>query len=128
MHARPFLSAPSPSGFTWKMALVVNTSVRMGKGKVAAQVAHAAVTGVAAAPRGAVSAWTSVGSPKIVLRCSGEPALLALAGAARAAHLPVAVVRVEGPPQVEPGTLTAVAVGPGEAAAVDAVTGGLQLL
>jgi PTH2 family peptidyl-tRNA hydrolase len=49
-------------------------------------------------------------------------------GAARAAGLPVEVVRDAGRTQVPAGTVTCAAVGPAEDDAVDAVTGELRLL
>lgn len=57
-----------------KMVLVVRTDLGMGKGKIAAQVAHAAVAAVLQGPHGAVFGdWLRAGQPKVVLKIAGRP-------------------------------------------------------
>jgi PTH2 family peptidyl-tRNA hydrolase len=112
-----------------KLALVVRTDLGMGRGKIAAQVAHAAV---AATLRGfggaAVAGWLQDGQPKVVLRAGGEDELSRLCAAAETAGLPVAVVRDAGRTQVPAGSLTCCAIGPAAEERIDEVTGGLSLL
>lgn len=96
-----------------KLVLVVRTDLAMGRGKIAAQVAHAAVAAVLrnhAAP--AFAAWLREGQPKVVLKVSGEDGLRDVCDAARAAGLPVEVIRDAGRTQVDPGTPTCCAIGP----------------
>lgn len=114
---------------TEKLALLVRTDLDMGRGKIAVQVAHAAVLAVLAS-RGSsdCEAWLDEGQPKVVLRVSGDEELSRYAVAARAAGLPVELVRDAGRTQLAPGTLTCCAIGPAETARVDALTGGLSLL
>ncbi len=116
-----------------KLSLVVRTDLGMGRGKIAAQVAHAAVAAVLAAqhPGGAgadLAGWLASGQPKVVLRVGSAAELGQLAAAARAAGLPAEVIRDAGRTQLAPGTATCCAIGPADAARVDAVTGGLPLL
>jgi peptidyl-tRNA hydrolase, PTH2 family len=112
-----------------KLVLVVRTDLEMGRGKIAAQVAHAAVT---AALGGLGTArlrrWLADGQPKVVLRAAGEDELAALAGRAAAAGLAVDLVRDAGLTQVPAGTVTCCAIGPDDAGPIDAVTGSLALL
>jgi PTH2 family peptidyl-tRNA hydrolase len=110
-----------------KLVLVVRTDLDMGRGKIAAQVAHAAVT---AALRGgpAVAAWVADGQPKVVLRVGSEDELADLSRAAAAGGLPVETVHDAGRTQVAAGTPTCCAIGPAESARLDAVTGDLRLL
>jgi peptidyl-tRNA hydrolase, PTH2 family len=111
------------------MALLVRTDLGMSRGKIAAQVAHAAVTAVLAnAEEPDLRAWLEAGQPKVVLRVPDGERLAELAAAARAAGLPVDVVRDAGRTQVAPGTPTCAAIGPAEAVRVDAVVGELALL
>jgi PTH2 family peptidyl-tRNA hydrolase len=112
-----------------KLALVVRTDLDMGRGKIAAQVAHAAVAATLASLGGAACCrWLEDGQPKVVLRSTSAEHLEDLAEQARRAGLPVELVRDAGRTQVQAGTLTCCAIGPAEAAQIDAVTGELALL
>jgi PTH2 family peptidyl-tRNA hydrolase len=114
---------------TAKLALVVRTDLGMGRGKIAAQVAHAAVT---AALRSLGSAdfdsWLRDGQPKVVLKVTTGEQLRDVATRAGDAGLPVELIQDAGRTQVTPGTLTCCAIGPAPDGAVDAVTGELSLL
>jgi peptidyl-tRNA hydrolase, PTH2 family len=111
-----------------KLVLVVRTDLGMGRGKLAAQVAHAAVAAALSSGTPARDAWLADGQPKVVLRADDEEHLARLVAAATAAGLPVEVVRDAGRTQVPAGTVTCAAVGPAPDDAVDAVTGDLRLL
>ncbi len=114
---------------THKLVVVVRTDLGMGRGKLAAQVAHAAVVAALAAQgRPAFRAWLRDGQPKVVLRVSDGDQLSAVAVAADDAGLPVHVIRDAGRTQLEPGTPPCCAIGPAGNGRVDAVTGGLALL
>ena len=112
-----------------KLVVVVRADVGMGRGKLAAQVAHAAVAAALSA-RGSrdFDAWLGEGQPKVVLSVSDGDQLGAVAAAADAADLPVHVIRDAGRTQLAPGTPTCCAIGPADSARIDAVTGGLSLL
>jgi peptidyl-tRNA hydrolase, PTH2 family len=115
-----------------KLILVVRTDLGMGRGKLAAQVAHAAVAatlaGLDRADRADVTGWLREGQPKVVLRVSGAEQLQDVTERARQASLPVEVICDAGRTQVSPGTLTCCAIGPADARRIDAVTGELSLL
>jgi PTH2 family peptidyl-tRNA hydrolase len=112
-----------------KLVVVVRTDLDMGRGKVAAQVAHAAVTAtLQALGTSALRAWLADGQPKVVLRVPDEAALAEVADAAGVAGLPTTVIRDAGRTQVAPGTPTCLAVGPAPVEAIDPVTGGLRML
>ncbi|GAA2610829.1 peptidyl-tRNA hydrolase Pth2 [Dactylosporangium fulvum] len=112
-----------------KLVLVVRTDLEMGKGKIAAQAAHAAV---AAALGNLGSAdfrtWLREGQPKVVLRVTGEEQLRRVCADAEAAGLPVQLIQDAGRTQVAAGTATCCAVGPAPIPDVDRVTGTLALL
>jgi PTH2 family peptidyl-tRNA hydrolase len=110
-----------------KQAIVARADLGMGEGKLAAQAAHASLSAFQDAPTKARTAWQGEGQTKVVLEVDGEQALFELADRAERGGLPQAVVRDAGRTQLEPGTVTALAVGPAEDEAVDAVTGDLSL-
>jgi PTH2 family peptidyl-tRNA hydrolase len=110
-----------------KQAIAARGDLGMGAGKLAAQVAHASLMAYEDADPGAQSDWKGGGQTKVVLRVDGERALFELAERAGAEGLPHAVVRDAGRTELEPGTATALAVGPGTDDRVDRVTGDLPL-
>jgi len=110
-----------------KQAIVARSDLGMGRGKLAAQVAHASLVAYENAGPEARRAWKGEGQTKIVLKVQGEAALQELAEQARREGLPYGLVRDAGRTQLEPGTLTALAVGPDEDNLVDRVTGDLKL-
>jgi peptidyl-tRNA hydrolase, PTH2 family len=112
-----------------KLAVVVRSDLGMGRGKIAAQVAHAAVAAVLTSlGRDDFAGWLRDGQPKVVLKVTGAGQLADVVQQARAAGLPVELVSDAGRTQVSPGTLTCCAIGPAESQRIDAVTAGLPLL
>jgi len=110
-----------------KQAIVARADLGMGEGKLAAQVAHAALMAAGEADDRTRSAWQGEGQKKVVLQADGESQLFALAERADATGLPHAIVRDAGHTELDPDTVTALAVGPAEDDRVDEVTGDLSL-
>ena len=99
------------------MVIVVRADLGMGRGKAAAQVAHAAVA----------ATLTADGQPKVVLRVDSADELDEVVARAQAHRLPVEVIEDAGHTQLEPGTLTCAAIGPADDDAFEPVTGELRL-
>jgi len=110
-----------------KQAIAVRADLGMGEGKLAAQVAHASLMAYEDADERTRRAWKGGGQKKVVLQVDGESAPFELADVADREGLPHAVVRDAGHTQLDPGTVTALAVGPGEEDVIDRVTGDLSL-
>ncbi|RXK48571.1 peptidyl-tRNA hydrolase Pth2 [Halorientalis pallida] len=110
-----------------KQAIVARADVGMGQGKLAAQVAHASLSAYEDTPDRTRREWKGGGQKKVVLQGESEQQLFELADRAEREGLPNAVVRDAGHTQLDPGTVTALAVGPGDEDAVDRVTGELSL-
>jgi peptidyl-tRNA hydrolase, PTH2 family len=125
----PWFSRRTVSQVETKLTIVVRADLGMGRGKIAAQASHAAVS-AALALIGSPDfrAWLRDGQPKVVLRASSGDQLDSLAAQASAAGLPVQVIHDAGRTQVAEGTPTCCAIGPAEATRVDAITGELPLL
>jgi PTH2 family peptidyl-tRNA hydrolase len=112
-----------------KLAVVVRADLDMGRGKIAAQVAHAAVAAVLAnLGTDDLAGWLRDGQPKVVLKATSAEQLEDVIDQAKAAGLPIELVHDAGRTQVAPGTLTCCAVGPAEGQRIDAITAGLPLL
>lgn len=115
-----------------KQVIVVRSDLKMGKGKVAAQVAHAALDAADTARRRHpdwYDTWREMGQAKVVVKTDGgEEALLELQRTARSLGLPVSLIQDKGLTQLEPGTTTCLGIGPAPAGEIDKVTGKLKLL
>lgn len=107
-----------------KQAIVINSDLAMSAGKMAAQACHAAVGAVDKASPRIVAQWNELfGMTKIVLRAN-EEILLECYAKARKAGLPCYLVADAGRTEIAPGSITALAIGPGE---IDSITGNLPL-
>ncbi|KAI7793123.1 peptidyl-tRNA hydrolase 2, mitochondrial [Triplophysa rosa] len=114
----------------FKMILVVRTDLKMGKGKVAAQCSHAAVSAYKQVQRRnpeLLKQWEYCGQPKVVVKAPDEDCLLELLTHAKELRLPVSLIQDAGRTQIAPGSRTVLGVGPGPSDLVDKVTGHLKL-
>jgi len=117
-----------------KMVLVVRTDLGMGKGKMCAQCAHAAIEAYKQAFTGTprqkkcLTVWDNFGSTKIAVKANSEAELLGLYERARERGIVAAYIRDAGHTQVAPGSVTVLAIGPEEVGAVDSITSHLKLL
>jgi peptidyl-tRNA hydrolase len=111
-----------------KQIIVVNESLRLPRGKLAAQVAHASIGAFLSSNSGDQVEWLSSGMTKIVLACESAQALLELRDQAQAAGLPAFVVEDAGRTVVAAGTVTCLGIGPAADDAIATVTGALRLL
>jgi peptidyl-tRNA hydrolase len=102
--------------------------LKLPRGKLAAQVAHASVAALLEAPADARRAWLEDGMPKVVLRGESEQELRALEAAAERAGLPNALITDAGHTVVAAGTVTCLGLGPAPIEAIDALTGELKLV
>lgn len=114
----------------FKMILIVRTDLKMGKGKVAAQCSHAAVSAykqVQSRNPELLKQWEYYGQPKVVVKVPDEESMLELLSHAKEVGLPVSLIQDAGRTQIAPGSRTVLSVGPGPADLVDIVTGHLKL-
>ncbi|XP_015599539.1 peptidyl-tRNA hydrolase 2, mitochondrial isoform X1 [Cephus cinctus] len=117
----------------YKMVIVVRTDIPMGKGKIAAQCAHAALECYRQAStdkkhEDLLYSWLRFGQPKIILKIPSEKELLTLAHNAQVAGLVTAVIKDAGRTQLEPGTISAIGIGPAPRVLVERLTSNLKLL
>ena len=111
-----------------KQVIVVNRSLKLPRGKLAAQVAHAAVAAFLEAGDEARASWLEEGMPKVVLEVDDEAVLLALLDEALARGIPAELIEDAGRTVVPAGTVTCLGLGPAEDAELDRLTGALKLL
>ena len=112
----------------YKQCIVVRDDLKLSKGKLAVQVAHAAVSTYEYANEKVREAWKEGGQKKVVLRVPGLKDLFELKETARKHGLPAVLITDAGLTEVPPGTTTVLGIGPAEVIELDKVTGHLKLL
>ena len=116
---------------TFKQVIVVRTDLKMSKGKIAAQVAHAslsAAVGTMKFRKSWFDIWTIQGQKKVVVKAKGEKTLKELKRIADMNHVYSELIVDRGLTQVPPGTITCLAIGPAPEEIIDKITGDLPLL
>ncbi len=116
-----------------KQLIIIRADLKLPKGKAAAQAAHASVEAVlrsmgTASGRERVKRWRQEGMAKIVLKTPDERSLLQHNQHAKDAGFVTALITDAGRTIVEPGTRTALGIGPHEDGALDELFGTLKLL
>ena len=113
------------------MVIVMRNDLKMSKGKIAAQAAHAAVNCAFASkkkdPKN-FDKWMSEGQKKVVVKVNSEKELFEIKSIADAAGLINSVITDAGRTEIAPGTVTCLGIGPAPESAVDKVTGDLTML
>jgi PTH2 family peptidyl-tRNA hydrolase len=117
--------------FQFKQVIAVRRDLDMGKGKVAVQVAHAAVLAAEIARKRFAEwwdVWLKEGQCKVAVRVDSLEEILQLERKSKELQLPFALITDRGLTQIEPGTTTCLGIGPAPSAIIDSLTGNLSLL
>ena len=117
-------------GLEVKQVIVVRTDLEMGRGKIAAQAAHASIESfLKTQQKDSLLAdnWLRQGMPKIVLRAGSQREITELFNRIKG-EFPCAIIHDAGHTQVRPGTITALGIGPVAGKKIDAYTGSMKLL
>jgi PTH2 family peptidyl-tRNA hydrolase len=116
----------------YKQVIIVRDDLNMSRGKLAGQVAHAAVAACKHpdCKPGDFSAWYNDGKDqaKIILAVSSEDQLMNIFAQAMLAELPFALVFDQGKTELPPDTLTCLGIGPAKAEIINKITSSLPLL
>lgn len=111
-----------------KQVIAIRKDLSLSRGKTAAQAAHASLKAWKGADAETRSDWEREGAKKVVVEVEDEEQLFRLKEDADRLKLPTALITDRGYTEIEPGTKTALAIGPGEAKKIDKVTGSLSLM
>ena len=112
----------------YKQAILIREDLKLPKGKMAAQAAHASVEAVLRCDKSLVREWRAVGMGKIALKVKDEKELHRLLQEAKDLGMATCTITDAGRTVVEPGTVTCGAIGPDECSRVDMVISKLKLM
>ena len=111
-----------------KQIIVVRGDIKMSKGKLAAQVAHASVSSLQRAGKTKIKQWEKEGQKKVVLKAKTLKELLLLNVRCKKLKITSSLIRDAGSTELPNGTATCLGIGPDEDSKIDKVTGSLPLL
>ena len=119
------------TSFEYKMAIVTREDLTLSAGKLAAQVAHAAVICVIDVkkqnPRW-FNAWQSEGGKKVIVKTECEDDFYPLEKKAKQLKIVSHIITDAGHTEIPAGTKTVLGIGPAPSNIVDQVTGDLLIL
>lgn len=110
-----------------KQVILVREDLKLSPGKMAAQVAHAAVQCVLKSDKILVNDWLSSGAKKTVLKVKNDAELYKIQQEARNNGLKTEMITDAGRTEIAPGTETSLAIGPDIAEKIDKITGKLSM-
>ena len=111
-----------------KQVILVRSDLKLPKGKLAAQVAHASLEAAMKSQRGVVEDWRSDGGKKVVLKVESLDELRKYKAIADKEKLVAVLIADAGHTVLEPGTVTCLGIGPEREGVIDKVTGQLKIL
>jgi len=117
--------------FDHKMVIVVRKDLKLSPGKMAAQVAHAAVNCALSCKKrkpAQFDCWYSEGQKKVVVKVKDLGELYLIKQAAEDAGLVTSLIIDAGMTELPPNTTTCLGIGPAPNSEVDRVTGHLGLM
>lgn len=112
----------------YKQVIIVRDDLKLSKGKLAVQVAHAAISTYEYTGEKVRKAWKEGGQKKVVLRVPGLKELFEFKELAGRHGISAVLITDAGLTEVPQGTTTVLGIGPAEAEELDKITGKLKLL
>jgi len=115
----------------YKQVILIRTDLKMGTGKKCAQSCHASISSadlVRVRNKEVWKKWKNTGQKKVILRVSGMDELKEIVLKLEKNNIPHFLIRDAGLTQLDPGTTTALGIGPAVSESLDKITGDLKLL
>ena len=113
-----------------KMVILIRTDLSMSVGKKIAQGCHAAVSASElsqAKNKNVLEKLFREGQKKVVLKVNSEQELMEYYTKAKEKNIEAVLISDAGLTQIEPGSTTAVGIGPVKSSDIDPITGNLSL-
>jgi PTH2 family peptidyl-tRNA hydrolase len=112
----------------YKQVILVRNDLKLSKGKLAVQAAHASVAALLKSHKDDIAKWQSQGMKKAALKVADLDELLKFKQKAEDSGLVVALITDAGRTHIEAGTITCLGIGPDKEDKIDKITGMLKLV
>ena len=112
----------------YKQVILVRQDLKMSKGKMAAQVAHASVEAMLKSHKDDIKKWRAQGMGKIVLKVANEKELFKFKQQCEDVGLVCGMITDAGHTELSPNTITCLGIGPDKEEKIDAITGNLKMM
>lgn len=110
----------------FKQVIIIRRDLGMSVGKIAAQACHASIGSYKKVKESKIHRWNLNGQRKVVLAVDTEKEIVKLHKRTIEEGVPCFLVEDAGLTELEPGTITALGLGPAEEEKLDAITGHLE--
>ena len=112
----------------YKQVILVREDLKLPKGKLAIQVAHASLEAASKSDKKIIENWRNQGAKKVALKVADEKELFKFMGMLENENIKVALIKDAGHTVVEPGTVTCLGTGPDLEDKIDKITGKLKMV
>jgi len=111
-----------------KQVIIIRKDVKINAGKIVSQGSHASLGAFLKTDIKTREVWLKESAKKVVLKVSTLDRLKEIYKKVKKENIPCFLVKDAGLTQLEPGTITALGIGPVEEGKIDKITGKLKLL
>jgi PTH2 family peptidyl-tRNA hydrolase len=112
----------------YKQVILVRQDLKLPKGKMSVQVAHASVDAALESDREVIKKWRREGMKKIVLKVANLDEMRKYLDKAEKMGLIASLITDAGLTTIEPNTVTCLAIGPDLEDKIDKITGHLKII
>lgn len=112
----------------YKQMIILRNDLDMSVGKKCVQCCHASLGAYKKTNKSVIKKWESKGQKKVILEVNSEKELLELFERAKKEKISSFLVEDAGLTELEPGDITALAIGPDDENKINKITGSLKLL
>jgi len=112
----------------FKQIIVLRSDLDISTGKRCVQTAHASLGAYKKSDKKIIKKWELEGQKKVVLEVDSKKKILDLYKKSKKEKIPCFLVEDAGLTELEPGTITALGIGPAKEGTLDKITGNLKLL
>jgi len=111
-----------------KQVILVRTDLKMPKGKMSTQCAHASVEAVLKSKRDKIEEWRNQGMKKVILKVKDEKELISFLKKAKNNKLTIALITDSAKTFFKKPTKTCLAIGPDKEENIDKITSKLKMV